>query len=193
MSDWRWLFPTQFTSNWREKRVIVVPCWFQQCLEPVNTFISEWSSEARPFRRLSSQPRRSAYAIISEIISLGYSCFFLKNALNFMYPENFRNAFVFEIMTFEVVAVKLLPEYLSSAVENAFYFWDNGVWNCCGKFFILLPEYLSSVNAWKNSLKTYDSGWLLVSCWTQFTSNWRVSRKEGKSSAVLISAVFGTR
>ena len=27
---------------------------FQQCLESVNTFISEWCSEARPFRRLSS-------------------------------------------------------------------------------------------------------------------------------------------
>ena len=40
ISDWRLLFATQFTSNWREKRVIVGPFWFQQCLEPVNTFIS---------------------------------------------------------------------------------------------------------------------------------------------------------
>ena len=32
---------------------IVVPCWLQQCFEPVNTFITEWCAEARPFRRLS--------------------------------------------------------------------------------------------------------------------------------------------
>ena len=32
---------------------IVVPCWLQQCFEPVNTLITEWCAEARPFRRLS--------------------------------------------------------------------------------------------------------------------------------------------
>ena len=37
-----------------EKRIIVVPCYFQRCLEPVNTLITEWCSKARPSRRLSS-------------------------------------------------------------------------------------------------------------------------------------------
>ena len=37
----------------------VVPCWFQQCLEPVNTLITAWSSEARPFRQLSNHLFRS--------------------------------------------------------------------------------------------------------------------------------------
>ena len=38
--------------------------------------------------------------------------------------------------------------------EKVFCFWDNGVWNCCSKFFILLLEYLSSeFNAWTKSLK----------------------------------------
>ena len=38
--------------------------------------------------------------------------------------------------------------------EEIFCVWDNGVWNCCGKFCTLLPEYLSSaINALTNSLK----------------------------------------
>ena len=37
-----------------ESRLIVVPCLLEQCLEPVNTLITEWCSEARPFRRLSN-------------------------------------------------------------------------------------------------------------------------------------------
>ena len=43
--------------------------------------------------------------------------------------------------------------------EKVFGFWDNGVWNCCDKFCILLPEYLSSaVNALTNSIKiSYES------------------------------------
>ena len=48
------LFTTQITSNSREKRIMVVPCWLQQCLEPVNKFIGEWCSEERHFRRLSN-------------------------------------------------------------------------------------------------------------------------------------------
>ena len=34
-----------------EKRMIVLPCYFQRCLEPVNTLITEWCSEARLSRR----------------------------------------------------------------------------------------------------------------------------------------------
>ena len=38
--------------------------------------------------------------------------------------------------------------------EKDFCFWDNGIWNSCGKFFILLLESFSStVNALTNSLK----------------------------------------
>ena len=66
---------------------------------------------------------------------LGYPSFF-ENALNFM----------------QISEMQKNP-------EKIFYFWDNGVWNCCRKFCILLPEYLSSaVNALTNSLKiSYQS------------------------------------
>ena len=38
--------------------------------------------------------------------------------------------------------------------EKVFWLWDNGAWNCCGKFCILLSEYMSSAaNALTNSLK----------------------------------------
>ena len=37
-----------------EKKIIVVPCYFQRCLESVDTLITEWCSEARPSRRFSS-------------------------------------------------------------------------------------------------------------------------------------------
>ena len=37
-----------------KKMSVVVSSSFQQCLEPVNTLITEWCSEARPFRRLSN-------------------------------------------------------------------------------------------------------------------------------------------
>ena len=36
-----------------------MPWLFQQCLEPGNTLITAWSSEARPFRRLSNHLFRS--------------------------------------------------------------------------------------------------------------------------------------
>ena len=36
-----------------KNKKIVVPCWLQQCFEPVNTLITEWCAEARPFTRLS--------------------------------------------------------------------------------------------------------------------------------------------
>ena len=51
--DWGRLFPTQFISNLWKNRKIVVPCWLQQSFQPINTFITEWCAEARPFRRLS--------------------------------------------------------------------------------------------------------------------------------------------
>ena len=51
--------PTQFTSNSRENRLIVVPSSFQQCLELGNTLTTERCSEARPFRRLGNQLFRS--------------------------------------------------------------------------------------------------------------------------------------
>ena len=59
---------TQYIPNAWKNRIIVVPGWFQQCLEPVNTLITAWSSdtlitawssEARPFRRLSNHLFRS--------------------------------------------------------------------------------------------------------------------------------------
>ena len=37
-----------------EKRIIVVPCYFQRCLEPVNMLITDCCYEARPSRRFSS-------------------------------------------------------------------------------------------------------------------------------------------
>ena len=36
------------------KKIGEVPFSLQQGLEPVNTLITKWSSEARPFRRLSN-------------------------------------------------------------------------------------------------------------------------------------------
>ena len=53
------------------KRIMMVPCYFQRCLEPVNTLISEWCSEGRHSRPLSER-------IISEIFRLGHSSFFSK-------------------------------------------------------------------------------------------------------------------
>ena len=43
--------------------------------------------------------------------------------------------------------------------EKGFCLRDNGVWNCCGKFFILVLEYLSlAVNPLTNGLKiSYDT------------------------------------
>ena len=70
-------------------------------------------------------------SIISEIITLEYSSFFWKCS---KFHAHFRNAI--------------------KNPDKVFCFWDNGVWNCCGKFCILLPEYWSSaVNALTNSLK----------------------------------------
>ena len=43
---------------WKNK-IIVVPCWFQQCLETVKALFTEWCSEARSFRRLSNELFRS--------------------------------------------------------------------------------------------------------------------------------------
>ena len=41
--------------------------------------------------------------------------------------------------------------------EKVFRFWDKSVWSCCGKFGLLLQEYLSSaVNVLEKSLKFYD-------------------------------------
>ena len=37
-----------------KKRIMVMPCYFQRCLEPVNTLITEWCSEAGFSRRFSS-------------------------------------------------------------------------------------------------------------------------------------------
>ena len=56
---WRfqmWLrqpFSNSRISNSLKNRKIVVPCWLQQCFETVNTLITEWCAEVRPFRRLS--------------------------------------------------------------------------------------------------------------------------------------------
>ena len=47
-------FQFNLTLNSWKNRLIVVPCSFHQFLEPVNTLITEWCSEARPFRRLSN-------------------------------------------------------------------------------------------------------------------------------------------
>ena len=47
-------FPAQFMSYSCPNRLMVVPWLFQQCLEPVNNFIPERCSEARPFTRLST-------------------------------------------------------------------------------------------------------------------------------------------
>ena len=47
-------FPAKFTLNSLENRIIVLRCRFHECLEPVNTLITEWCSEARSFRCLSS-------------------------------------------------------------------------------------------------------------------------------------------
>ena len=38
-----------------ENKIIVVPCWFQQCLETLKALFTEWCSEARSFRRLSNE------------------------------------------------------------------------------------------------------------------------------------------
>ena len=41
--------------------------------------------------------------------------------------------------------------------ERVFRFWDNSVWNCSPKFFILRNEHLpSAVNVLANSLKIFD-------------------------------------
>ena len=50
-----------------------------------------------------------------------------------------------------------ISEYQKKNWENVFSFLDNGVWNSCGKFCIILREYLSSaVNVLTNSLKISD-------------------------------------
>ena len=64
------------------KRIIVVPCYFQRCLEPVNTLITQWCSEARPSRRFSQN--LYSETIISEINRLGHSSFY-QNLVNFMH------------------------------------------------------------------------------------------------------------
>ena len=74
--------------------------------------------------------------------------------------------------------------------EKIFSFWDAGVWNICGKFCMLLPEYLSSVvNALINSLKISHK----TECDFYNSVYLELTREEGISGAVLISAVFGTR
>ena len=126
------IFPTQYIPNAWKNRIIVVPCWFQQCLEPVNTLITAWSSEARPFRRLSNH--LISQSIISEIIRLGYSSFFSKCS---KFHANFRNAI--------------------KNPQKVFCFWDNRVWTCCAKLCTLQREYLlSAVNVLTNSLKISD-------------------------------------
>ena len=52
-------FQLNISQMHAKKRIIVVPCWFQRCLEPVNLLISALSSEARPFRRVSNHLFRS--------------------------------------------------------------------------------------------------------------------------------------
>ena len=37
-----------------KKRIMVMPCYFQRCFEPLNPLITEWCSEARLSRRFSS-------------------------------------------------------------------------------------------------------------------------------------------
>ena len=47
-------------------------------------------------------------------------------------------------------------EMQKKITKKVFCLWDNGVWNCCGKFCILLVEYLlSAVNVLTNSLKIF--------------------------------------
>ena len=152
------LFPTQYIPNAWKNGIIVVPFWFEQCLEAINTLITAWSSEARPFRRLSKNLFRSPS--FSEIIRLGYSSFFPKCS---KFHAHFRNA--------------------RKNPEKVFYFWDNGVWTCCAKLCTLQREYLlSAVNVLTNSLKiSYQTnaeffptqyipnGWkngiIVVPCW----------------------------
>ena len=58
-SDEQRLFPIQYFPNSWKNKIIVVPCWFQQCLETVKALFTEWCSEARSFRRLSNELFRS--------------------------------------------------------------------------------------------------------------------------------------
>ena len=109
-------------------RLIVVPCWFQQCLETVITLFTESCSESRSFRRLN-QPAISEY-IISEIISLRYSAFY---SIFSKFHAHFTPA--------------------KKNLENVFCLKDNGVWICV-KVCKLQREYLlSAVNDLTNSLK----------------------------------------
>ena len=83
-----------------------MPSSFQQCFEPANTLITEWCSEARPFRRLSYHLFRNQ--LFSK--KLGYDthlCF--QNVLNLMQISEMqvkiqKKSFVFEIMALQVVA-----------------------------------------------------------------------------------------
>ena len=52
-------FPIQYIPNSWKNKIIVVPCWFQQCWETVKALFTEWCSEARSFRRLSNELFRS--------------------------------------------------------------------------------------------------------------------------------------
>ena len=64
-----------------------MPSSFQHCLEPRNTFSTEWCSEARLFRRLSKPPLSESLTL--EITRLGYSSIFAKcSKIN----AHFRNA-----------------------------------------------------------------------------------------------------
>ena len=61
--------------------------------------------------------------------------FFVQNALNFMH----------------------MSEMQEQMKKKFFCFRENGLWNCCGKFYILLREYLlSAVKVLTKSLKISD-------------------------------------
>ena len=74
--------------------------------------------------------------------------------------------------------------------EKNFRFWDNSVWSCGRKFWIVRQEYLSSaVNVLAKSLKIYDKSKAVFFLLTLPGFH----GEKGNSDALLLSAVFGTR
>ena len=83
----------------------MVPCYFQRCLEPVNTLIAEWCSEATPSRRFSSNLFRKQK--FPKYLGKDSHPFF-QNVLSFMHNSEMEQKIqkmssVFQIKAFEVV------------------------------------------------------------------------------------------
>ena len=153
-----------------------MPCWFQQCLEPVNTLITGFQALLKSARHhyypifpciwdiLSSE--KSAL-VWSEILRLFVNTLTADNK----YSRGNEHHFAQQVQTplsqkqktfcwFFIAFLKCAWNYFRNPMKNPqkrFRFWDNGVWTCCAKLCTLQREYLlSAVNVLTNSLKISD-------------------------------------